>query len=216
MRQLKEKKPRKKISLSKASDLKAEWKCSYISMTRDMFGKMKWSEGRANELQSNSRIRCVKEEGDNICVCTISSDPGAGSVLTLYKIIRQGKRSEVVTYSREEKRYMYFTDHFFQRYRERLNLTDYSITDLVRHYADNNKAVKYEQVRNENQADSIRAASNKGLLCCDKRTSDLTTFKTIITKDLFNRKQARAFKTIRKPAKTQNKNPDNSRLWHAA
>ena len=86
---------------------------------------------------------------------------------------------------------MYFRSFFFQRYRERLNLTDYSITDLVRHYADNNKAVKYERVKDEKEAEDIKAAINKGLLCCDKRTSDLTTFKAIITKDLFNHKQAR-------------------------
>ncbi len=189
------KKPRKKLGTEKVSHLKAEYNCSYIKMSGLLVDKMKWLADEANDTQAATRFTWMEFDGDDVCICLLSCEPAERGVLKLFKIIRKANKFDVVTYSCKEKSYLYFTHHFFIRYRKRLKLIDKSILELVKHFAEHGSDFKYEQVTADEQ-DSIKAVIDEALLYCDKRTWNLTTFKTIIPKDLLNRKQAAMFNAL--------------------
>lgn len=95
---------------------------TYSMLKSDFECKQEQTSQRALETDSEVTYTLPLFEGDHVSIIHIKETPGMKRRFSLYKIWRRRKQFSVLGWSDRDQSYLYFTDHFFKRYAQRLRL----------------------------------------------------------------------------------------------
>ncbi len=172
---------------------------TYSMLKSDFECKQEQTYARALETNSEVTYTLPLYEGDNISIIHIKAAPGIKRKFSLYKIWRKGDQYSVLGWSDRDQSYLYFTDHFFKRYAERLELPSSDMIDVVKHFVIHEPAFTFDILKNDNKnLENIVAAFDFGWVACDKSVKRFISFKTFIADKTLRGKKRRKVKELRK------------------
>ncbi len=154
---------------------------TYSMLKSDFECKQQQTSARALETNSEVTYTLPLYEGDNISIIHIKAAPGIKRKFSLYKIWRKGDQYSVLGWSDRDQSYLYFTDHFFKRYAERLLLPSNDMIDVVKHFVIHEPAFTFDtKTSNNTYQGNVVAAFDFGWVACDLSVKRFISFKTFI------------------------------------
>ena len=167
---------------------------TYSMLKSDFECKQEQTSQRALETNREVTYTLPLYEGDDISIIHIKAAPGMKRRFSLYKIWRKGKQFSVLGWSDRDQSYLYFTDHFFQRYAERLRLPSIGMIDVVKHFVIHEPAFTFDVPNgNDDDLEDVVAA-----FACDKSVKRFISFKTFIADKTLRGKKRKKVKELRK------------------
>lgn len=154
---------------------------TYSMLKSDFECKQEQTSQRALETNSEVIYTLPLYEGDDVSIIHIKAAPGMKRRFSLYKIWRKGRQYSVLGWSDRDQSYLYFTDHFFKRYAQRLRLPSIGMIDVVKHFVIHEPAFTFDKPQGDNvDLHNVIAAFDFGWVACDKSVKRFISFKTFI------------------------------------
>lgn len=171
---------------------------TYSMLKSDFECKQEQTSAKALETNKEVTYTLPLYEGDNISIIHIKAAPGMKRKFSLYKIQRHGSQFSVLGWSDRDQSYLYFTDHFFMRYSERLGLPNKDMIEVVKHFVIHEPAFTFDTKHDNQGLENVVAAFDFGWVACDKRVKRFISFKTFIADNTLKGKKRRVVKELRK------------------
>ena len=172
---------------------------TYSMLKSDFECKQEQTSKRALETNSEVTYTLPLYEGDDVSIIHIKAAPGIKRRFSLYKIQRHDKQFSVLGWSDRDQSYLYFTDHFFMRYAQRLALPSKSMIEVVKHFVIHEPAFTFDKPHgDDDDLEDVVAAFDFGWVACNKSVKRFMSFKTFIPDKILSSKKRKIVKELRR------------------
>jgi hypothetical protein len=131
-------------------------------------------------------------------VCSISVNE-AVKYCMVYQLLQKKELFEAAAYNPKDRKYYFFSTHFFQRYAQRMSLKHKSQSEILLHFVKLNPVILFDHTNKSGARKAFRALVNAGYIFCNQKNGDhIINFETLISNYTLSDKKREETRSLRK------------------